>query len=110
MGAPFISPLPAPIPAFEAFLFNPTVFNLPGHVHYQQWTSIAFIAGVLLQTGQFVLPPARRERSLIISLWIFLGIAAIGGVFAAFSSKLAFTALFEVFKTILVTTFLVRAL
>jgi hypothetical protein len=110
MVAAFVSPLAGAIAAIEAYLFNPSIFDLPGHIHYQQWTTIAFIAGVVLQTGQAVLPPARRERSLIITLWIFLGISACGAVFALVSTKLAFTELFEVFKTIVVTTFLVRAL
>lgn len=110
MVAAFISPLAGAIAAIEAYLFNPAIFDLPGHIHYQQWTTVAFIAGVMLQTGQAVLPPARRERSLIVTLWMFLGIAAVGAVFAVISTQLAFSGLFEVFKTIVVTTFLVRAL
>jgi hypothetical protein len=108
--AAVVSPLAGAIAAIEAYLFNPVVFDPSGHVHYQQWTAIAFIVGVLLHTGQVALPPARRERSLLVSLWIFLGVAAIGSVFALISPKLAFVALFEVFKTIIVATFLVLAL
>ncbi len=109
VGALF-SPLIGAIASVEAYLLNPAIFELPGNVRYQQWATLAFLAGVVIHSLRPRLKPVGHEVRLIVCFWIFLLIASITSLFAEVSVSLAFNDLFEVFKTVLVATFLVRAL
>jgi hypothetical protein len=107
--AALISPVAGAIAAVEGYLLNPAIFELPGNPHFQQWVTIAFFAGVFLYRGP-ALPRVGREGSIIWSLWIFLAIAALGAVFAEYSSAVAFTWLWELVKTVVMATLLVKAI
>jgi len=104
-----ISPFAGAIAAIEGYLLNPAVFDMPFGVHFQQWVTIAFIAGVLFHLRHQELPVG-RERLLIVSFWLFLAYAALISLFAEVSTEIAFNKLYEVFKTVIVATFLVRAI
>lgn len=108
IGALF-SPVVGAIAAFEAYLFNPTIFGYP-EIRYQLMTTVAFALGVLIHSMKRPLRPVGGEIWVIVCLWMFLLIASLTSLMAQVSTVIAFTWLFEVVKTVIITTLLVRAL
>ncbi|HLN03595.1 MAG TPA: O-antigen ligase family protein [Bryobacteraceae bacterium] len=100
----FFNPLIGAIGCIEAYLFNPSVIAMnDGGFRYQLCMNLAFLLSLVVHRPRR-LERLGREGAVLISLWVFLAIGAIGAAFAAVDSELAFTTLNEVFKTVLFST------
>lgn len=99
----FFNPLIGAIGCIEAYLFNPSAISMDdGGFRYQLCMNVAFLLSLI------VWRPSRIERVgkegiVLKSLWVFLAVGALGGVFAL-QPGVAYEALYEVFKTVLFST------
>jgi O-antigen ligase len=104
-----VNPVAGAAAAILAYLMNPAAIDMPQFIHYQQLTTIAFMIGVFLNVRRGS-PRVGREGSVMIALWVFVVIAALSSLWAQYSGMIAIVTVFEVFKTIIVATLLVRAI
>lgn len=104
-----VSPLAGAIAVIEAYLLNPSIYGLPVEIRFQLVTTVAFAVGVLIHSRQG-LPRAGYEGMLIVSLWAFLIVASLVNFMAQYSVAIAFRTFFEVVKTVIVATLLLRAI
>lgn len=106
IGAGFVNPLFGAIACIEAYLLNPAIFQMSdGGFRYQLWTTIAFLVSLAIHRPRG-LARVGRERAVLWALWIFVGIGALSALWAEISSREALDAIFEVFKTVLMISFL----
>jgi hypothetical protein len=108
--ASLFSPLAGAIACIEAYLLNPKAMDLSdGGFRYQFWTTIAFLAGVLLQRAR----PAARvrgEAGILWLLWGFLGVCILSASWAISAPESALLGAYEMFKVLIVASALVWAL
>ena len=108
--ASLFSPIAGAITAVSAYLLNPSIFaDDPSTFRLQLWCTLAFLAGCLLRRRR----GARRvgnEAFVLWAMWAFVGIGALSAAWAVVSSQIALESIYEVFKTVLVSVFLVRAI
>lgn len=106
--AALISPFAGVIACLEAYLMNPTAF-VEGEFRYQFWVTVALLIGFLVHRPKG-LPRSGREGLILIFLWLFVAIGAFSAVWAEFSATAATDAIFEVVKTVVLVTILVRCI
>lgn len=105
-----MNPVAGAIASVGFYMMNPSALAMEtGGLRFQQYVTVAFLMGVLLYPAR-PLPAKGGEGRIVILLWIFIALAMISGLVATFSSANAFAALFELAKTVLVSTLLVRAI
>jgi hypothetical protein len=105
--ATLVSPFAGAVTSLSSYLLNPPVITQEAWgIHYQQWTTLAFIVSFLIHRPRR-LTPVRHEGRLLVLLWIFIGIGALSATWAVVSAQTALTAINEMFKTMLVTSLLV---
>jgi O-antigen ligase len=108
--AALLSPVAGAIGAVEAYLLNPSAIEMSGNtIPFQMIMTVAFIAGLVAHWAPG-LPSRGFDRYPIASLWMFLAYALVAAPFSQFSALIAYTQLFEVFKTILFSTLLLWAI
>jgi len=98
------------VACLEAYLMNPTTIPMPdGGLRYQFWTTVAFLASCLLHRAKGV-DRVGREGFVLKALWLFVAIGALSSLWAVVNPQLALDTIYEVFKTVLLTSLLVRAI
>lgn len=106
--ATFRTPLAGAMAALAAYLLNPAVIVGEDYgVRFQLLTTVAFLLSWLLYRPQG-LAPAGRESAPLLALWLFVSIGFLSSFWAVYSSRQALDAIFEVFKTVLLISVLVR--
>jgi O-antigen ligase len=108
--AGFFNPVAGGVSCILGYLFNPAALELPvSGIQYQQYVSIAFLAGVIMKWRP-ALPPVGKEGNVLIFLWAFTAIAITSASWAVYSQQVALMQVFELFKTILFATLLQRVI
>jgi hypothetical protein len=109
IGALF-SPLIGAIAAVDAYLLNPTAIPMPdGGFRYQFWTTVAFLAGLLIKRPRR-LEPIGREGVVLWMLWGFVAMCAASAAWASVAPEEALAASYEMLKTMVVVTALLWAI
>jgi O-antigen ligase len=104
----FFNPVIGAVGCIEAYFMNPVVLSMPdGGFRYQLWTTVAFLLSCLVRWRPG-LPRVGREGIVLKSMWIFVGIAMLSTLWAAVNPQLALDTSYEVFKTVLFATLLLR--
>jgi hypothetical protein len=104
------SPLWGAIACIDAYLFNPSVMELPdGGFRYQLWINLVFIIGWVIHWPKGV-DRVGQEGWLIKSLWIFVAFGFASAAWAYDNPQLALNTFYEVFKTALFAALLVRVI
>ncbi len=107
--ATFVSPVGGVVACLGAYLLNPSIFLGDDILRFQLVTSAAFILTVMIHRPAGV-PRAGREGRIIVMLWVFLAIGFASALWAEVSSQQALDAIYEVFKTVLFVTLMVKAI
>jgi hypothetical protein len=105
--ATLCNPLAGAITCLEAYLLNPGIF-VDG-VRFQLITTIAFLASCMLYQPRGA-PRVGAEGSVLTALWAFTGIGALTSLWAVVDSQLALDTTFELAKTILMISLIVRVI
>src|ERR1043165_4882600 len=104
--AALFSPVGGAVASVVAYLFNPAAISMDRMgIRFQQYTTVAFLLGMLMHLRKG-LPHKGREGLVVVSLWIFIIIAAGSAAWAVISSEEALNAVYELFKSIVVATLL----
>ena len=91
-----------------AYLFNPVALAIDNHgIRYQLWLTAAFIVSVVIHRAAG-LPKVGREGRVPMALWAFVAVATLTSLWAVHSSEQALTGVYELFKTALTATLLIR--
>jgi|ERR1700722_3651780 len=106
----FFSPLIGAVGCIEAYFMNPIVLSLPdGGFRYQLWITVAFLSSCIIR-WQRGAPRSGHEGAILKLIWIFAGIALLSTFWAAVNPELALDTSYEIFKTVLFGTFLLRVI
>ena len=104
------SPLAGAVACLLGYLVNPTVFNLPdGGFRYQLAVTAAFLISCALHRPRGPNPVA-GENWVLKALWVFVALGALSSTWAVVSSQQALDAIYEVFKTVLMVSLMVRVI
>ena len=104
-----VNPFIGAVTCLEAYMMNPTAIPMPdGRFRYQFWTTIALLVSCLLHRAKGV-ERVNREGFPLKALWVFVGIGALSS-FWAVNPQLAWDSIYEVLKTVVLTSLLVRAI
>ena len=105
----FVNPIIGAVACLEAYLMNPTVIPMPdGGFRYQFWTTIAFVLSCFIPRPR-KLDRVGGETYALVAMWVFVAIAAASSLWAAVSPEIALDTSYEIFKTLLFATFLLKA-
>src|ERR1700722_15656451 len=106
----FISPFIGAVACMEAYLMNPTVIPmLDGGFRYQLWTTAEFLASCVLRRPKGA-ARVGREGFVLKAIWIFVAIGALSSVWALERPEPPLETTYEVFNSVLLTSFLVMAI
>jgi hypothetical protein len=104
--AALINPIYGAVTCIEAYLFNPSVIVDDFGTRYQLVAALAFLLGWAIHwRSQEKLPSGGRQ--VLACLWCFAALGALSAVWAVHSSQQAIDSIWEVVKTLVVTSLLV---
>lgn len=104
----FFNPLIGAVGCIEAYFMNPIVLSMPdGGFRYQLWITVAFLSSCVLRWRRGA-PRSGHEGAILKLIWIFVGIAMLSTFWAVVNPELALDTSYEIFKTVLFGTFLLR--
>jgi hypothetical protein len=107
--AALCSPIAGAVACIEAYLFNPKALLLPDlGFRYQFWTTMAFVAGLLIRRPRPV-ERVRHEAAILWLLWIFVGICALSATWALVTQSESLNGASDLLKTVLMATALLWA-
>src|ERR1022692_2857592 len=105
-----VSPAVGVIACIEAYLLNPTAIQMENYgIRFQLIATIAFLVGFLIHRPRGI-QKVGREGGLAVALWVFVAIGALSSLWAVVSSANALHDIYEMFKTVLLATMLIRAI
>src|SRR6202049_829698 len=109
IAATLVAPIAGAISAVSAYLLNPHALSLPDRdFGYQFWTTAAFLISLALHRSNAV-PRMGREGLLLVSLWAFGTICSLSATWAVVSPQETLKASWEMIKTLILVTCLIRA-
>ena len=104
------SPITGAIACVEAYLFNPKAIQMQDWgFRYQLWTSVAFLAGILIKRPK---PVAKvgSEGAVVWLTWIFVLMCLLSSFWALSSPGEALDAASDMIKTMVVATAFIWAI
>ena len=105
-----MSPAVGIIACIEAYLLNPTAIWMENYgIRFQLIVTVAFLVGFLIHRPRGI-QKVGREGGLAVALWVFVAIGALSSLWAVVSSANALHDIYEMFKTVLLATMLIRAI
>lgn len=108
VGATMTSPVAGAISCLLAYLLNPIVVT-ETDLRFQFITTLAFLFSIVLH-GPRSLRPVGTEGSLLGALWAFVAIGALSALWAQNSGLTSIENIFEVAKTVLLASLLVKVI
>jgi len=110
MIATFVNPLYGVIASLEGYLLNPSVMASEITIfRVQLCVTVAFLVSWIVKRERG-LAPVGNEVGALICLWIFVTIGSLSAFWALASSEVALESIYEVFKTVLVVSVMVRVI
>jgi O-antigen ligase len=105
-----VSPAVGVIACIGAYLLNPTAIQMDNYgIRFQLIVTVAFLVGFLIHRPQGI-QKVGREGGLAGALWCFVAIGVLSSLWAVVSSANALRDIYEMFKTVLLATMLIRAI
>jgi O-antigen ligase len=105
-----VSPAVGVIACIDAYLLNPAAIQMENYgIRFQLIATVAFLLGFLIHRPQAV-QKVGREGGLAVALWVFVAVGALSSLWAVVSSANALNDIYEMFKTVLLATMLIRAI